>query len=51
MDYIRYNAVKHGNVAYPSDWLYSTFQRCVEDGFYSSDWGGSGVDGIEVEYD
>ncbi|WP_367109716.1 transposase [uncultured Psychrobacter sp.] len=37
MDYIHYNAVKHGYVARPFDWQYSTFQRCVEKGFYTSD--------------
>lgn len=51
MDYIHYNAVKHGYVACPIDWSYSTFQKCVEDGFYLSDWGGVGIDGIEVGYD
>lgn len=50
MDYIRYNAVKHGHVARPSDCLYSTFQRCVEKGL-SLDWGGVGVDVIEIDYD
>lgn len=51
MDYIHYNAVKHGYVARPNDWPYSTFQRCVEKGFYSSDWGEVGVDVIEIDYD
>ncbi|NRD68952.1 transposase [Psychrobacter okhotskensis] len=51
MDYIHYNAVKHGYVTRPIDWSYSTFQKCVEDGFYSTDWGGVGIDGIEVDYD
>ncbi|MGP4714350.1 MULTISPECIES: REP-associated tyrosine transposase [unclassified Psychrobacter] len=51
MDYIHYNAVKHGYVARPSDWQYSTFQRCVEKGFCPLDWGGVGVDVIEIDYD
>ncbi len=51
MDYIHYNAVKHGHVARPIDWPYSMFKRCVEKGFYPSDWGGSAIDGIETDYD
>ncbi len=51
MDYIHYNAVKHGYVARPVDWPYSTFKKCIDEGFYSSDWGGVGVDEIEVDYD
>lgn len=51
MDYIHYNAVKHGYVARPVDWMYSTFKKCVAEDIYSSDWGGVGVDEIEVDYD
>ena len=51
MDYIHYNAVKHGYVMRPTNWPYSTFQKCVEEGLYSSDWGWAGIDGIEVDYD
>ena len=51
MDYIHSNAVKHGYVARPVDWPYSTFKKCIDEGFYSSDWGGVGVDEIEVDYD
>ncbi len=51
MDYIHYNAVKHGYVRRPMDWPYSTFQQCVEKGLYFSDWGGVGINGIGVDYD
>lgn len=51
MDYIHYNTVKHGYVARPTDWPYSTFEKCVEEGFYMLDWGGAGIDAIEVDYD
>jgi len=51
MDFIHYNAVKHGYVTRPIDWPYSTFQKCVEKGLYSLDWGGVGVDVIEIDYD
>ena len=49
MDYIHYNAVKHGYVECPINWPYSTFQKCVEKGFYSPDWGG--FDGFVIDYD
>ena len=49
MDYIHYNAVKHGYVACPSDWPYSTFQRGVEEGVYTSEWGGADIDGIKID--
>lgn len=51
MDYIHYNAVKHGYVARPIDWPYSTFKKCVKERVYTFDWGGAGIDGIEVDYD
>lgn len=38
-DYIHYNPVKHGLVAAPKDWPFSTFHRAVGEGFYSPDWG------------
>ena len=51
MDYIHYNAVKHGYSERPIDWPYSTFQKFVEEGIYSSYWGGVGINGIELDYD
>lgn len=41
MDYIHYNPVKHGLVEKVVDWPYSSFHRCVRQGFYVEDWGGS----------
>jgi putative transposase len=38
-DYIHYNPVKHGLVACPSDWPYSSFGRWVRLGTYPPDWG------------
>jgi putative transposase len=38
-DYIHYNPVKHGFVACPADWPYSTFRRWVRLGVYPPDWG------------
>lgn len=39
MDYIHYNPVKHGYVTSPYEWKYSSFHRCVGEGFYDKDWG------------
>ena len=38
MDYVHFNPVKHGFVAHPADWPYSTFQKCVTLGFYDAAW-------------
>jgi putative transposase len=48
-DYIHYNPVKHGHVACARDWPYSTFQRWVEQGVNSPDWGCN--TGIEMEFE
>lgn len=41
MDYIHFNPVKHGYVSRVIDWPYSTFHRCVSDGWYPADWAGT----------
>ena len=46
LDYIHYNPVKHGHVARPADWPYSTFRRYVERGAYPPDWGGVGAEDL-----
>ena len=38
LDYVHFNPVKHGYVAHPADWPYSTFRACVARGLYTSDW-------------
>ena len=38
LDYIHYNPVKHGLVACPHNWSYSSFSRYVKRGYYSWDW-------------
>jgi putative transposase len=38
MDYVHFNPVKHGLVAHPDAWPYSTFQKCVALGLYDSSW-------------
>ena len=42
MDYVHFNPVKHGLVAWVRDWPYSTFHHWVERGVYPVDWGGCG---------
>ena len=39
VDYIHYNPVKHGLVAAPGLWPYSTFAKYVRLGEYERDWG------------
>jgi putative transposase len=38
-DYIHYNPVRHGLVASPQEWPYSSFKRFLRQGLYPSDWG------------
>jgi putative transposase len=40
VDYIHFNAVKHGWVTRVRDWPYSSFHRMVRLGVYPLDWGG-----------
>lgn len=40
-DYIHYNPVKHGWAASAAAWPYSSFQRFVDLGWYTADWGRS----------
>jgi putative transposase len=39
LDYIHYNAVKHGLVSCPHLWEYSSFAKWVSQGRYPQDWG------------
>ena len=40
LDYVHYNAVKHGLVRTAMDWPWSTFQKYVNLGLYEKGWGG-----------
>jgi putative transposase len=40
IDYIHFNAVKHGHVRRVADWPHSSFHRYVERGLLAADWGG-----------
>ncbi|WP_061021756.1 transposase [Bradyrhizobium sp. CCH5-F6] len=41
-DYIHFNPVKHGLVAAPVDWSYSSLHRYIRAGLLPADWGGAG---------
>jgi putative transposase len=46
VDYIHYNPVKHGLVARPADWPWSSFARAVEQKWYAPAWGERAPDSI-----
>jgi putative transposase len=48
MDYTHFNPVKHGLVAQPADWPYSSFRRCVGLGMYPQGWRGEGAGPTEA---
>jgi putative transposase len=48
MDYIHFNPVKHGFVAQPGDWPFSSFGRCVALGIYPPGWASSGTELAEA---
>jgi len=48
MDYVHFNPVKHGYVAAPGDWAYSTFHACVARGLYPKSWGGGDVQDLRA---
>jgi len=39
LDYIHYNPIKHGYVQRAREWLWSSFHRYVEIGWYDAEWG------------
>ena len=49
MDYVHFNPVKHGLVASPVDWPYSTFQYCAARGRYPHDWVGDATKNVEAD--
>ena len=38
INYIHYNAVKHGLCDRPVEWPYSTLHRYIKEGIYAADW-------------
>lgn len=54
VDYVHFNPVKHGYVARPGDWPYSSFSRAVRAGWYAPEWGErlpESLDEGEAEWD
>jgi len=53
LDYIHYNPVRHGYVAVPARYRWSSMAAWIERGTYSEDWGAAGapssLDGMESE--
>lgn len=50
IDYIHFNPVKHGLVAEPAEWQWSSFNRFVEDGYYGPQWRLAGREERKAEY-
>ena len=48
MDYVHFNPVKHALAAYPADWPFSSFCRCVALGLFPVDWCRSGREPLET---
>jgi len=48
MDYIHYNPVKHGYVASPRDWPFSSLHRWIARGVYETGWAAP-VDVVDLE--
>ena len=48
LDYIHFNPVKHGYVATPWDWPYSSLAACARRGWYLADWGNEPADVAEA---
>lgn len=51
MDYMHYNAVKHGYVSSPLEWRWSSFHRYVLTGDYEPDWGRAVIETPRVRAD
>lgn len=52
VEYIHYNPVKHGLVARPGDWLWSSFARRVARGWHDTSWGEAepaNISGLDFE--
>ena len=49
MDYAHFNPVKHGLVAHPAEWPFSSFKRCVSRGIYPAGWMGDATASVAGE--
>jgi putative transposase len=48
LDYVHFNPVKHGLVATPRDWAYSTFGKYVSLGEYDEQWGATEPSNLRI---
>ncbi len=44
VDYIHYNPVKHGYVATPNEWQFSSIHKYIKAGMYPPNWGKNVID-------
>lgn len=51
IDYVHYNPVKHAYVPSAADWPHSSFQRFVERGVYTPDWGRDVAEDPGLDYE
>ena len=52
LDYIHYNPVRHGLVARPADWPWSSFHRFVREACYERHWGAQEPESIrEISFE
>ena len=49
VEYIHYNPVKHAHVSHVVDWPYSSFHRFVAHGVYPKNWGGDGLQDMDLD--
>jgi len=50
IDYIHYNAVKHGYVYDPFEWKYSSLYHYAKQSYYTNDWGVNKLLKFAVDY-
>jgi putative transposase len=50
IDYVHYNAVKHGYVQNPAEWLHSSFRNYFDRGIYEADWGVTKIPRLDGEF-
>ena len=50
IDYIHYNAVKHGYASSPFEWEHSSASGFLSRGLYAPDWGTIPIPGLNREY-
>lgn len=53
VDYVHWNPVKHGYTRKPEEWVYSSYEKWLDKGYYERGWGWmeepAGIRGMEIE--